>query len=336
MRRSLILTALIFTCITYVFADDTNNDYMDIQVSVNPGFMNGKIKEYVYSPAQIKNKNGEFELDPDFKMSELDWDIKNIPVLNFNSDFDILNYIYAGFNASLAWPKESGNMQDYDWLNPFTTAWKNDTPNENTNYSCHTNNLDKYISFTAAFGGTIPLPAQIKLTLYGAYHYDYISLTGSNGYRKYKSEDFKEVEMEGKVISYKNEMNSVLFGLKARVNTIPHTLIEADLNFSPALTYLSAYDYHYITHALFWDKFDNIWQVQAKLSAQYKFNEHHKLGLSGSINYLPSAKGKTYTKGLNNNGIPANTQWGTSSDDTGGGGYKKFIWNISLNYSFLL
>ena len=84
----------------------------------------------------------------------------------------------------------------------------------------------------------------------------------------------------------------------------------------------------------YWDKFDNAWLIKAKLAIQYRFNNNHSAGISGGIEFLPSAKGITSSKSLGQNGMPSYGQWSTSTSDKGG--TQRFMWTIGLNYSFSL
>lgn len=342
-RFALLAILLLFSSIILIAEEtDSEEDYMTIEVSLKSGFMNGEIREYVFNPVTVL-QNGESKFISDFKMSELDWDIKNLPVLNFATDFDILKYIYTGFTASIGIPGYSGNMQDYDWLNPFYSDWMYDDPTEITNYSCHTNKLEKYINFTYMLGGNIWLPLSIKLSLFAAYEYDYIGFTGYDGYTIYKSDDFEQIDMEeGKVISYRVDTNSFLFGLKAVVASVPRTLISAGVLVSPGMTAIGAFDYHYRNGDryaqygnAYWDMCKGHWQVQADLSVLYKFNQHHRLGLYGNIYYVPTTKSTTSQKRLNKYGLPENGAWSTYTDGSYGG-VDRFTWTVSLNYSFLL
>ena len=349
LRRFCLLLLFIFSFSSILNAEvssEVEEDYMTIDVSLKSGFMNGLIKEYVFSPTTIyyyEEGKQISEFIKDFKMSELDWEIKNLPILNFSSDFDILKYVYTGFTASIGIPGIYGNMQDYDWLNPFYSDWMYDDPYENTNYSCHDNKLDKYINFSFLLGGNINLPKDIKISLFAGYHFDYFCFTGYDGYTIYKSEDFEQKDMEkGRVISYRVDTNTLLFGLKTVVDSIPRTRIAAGLYVSPGMASLNAFDFHYRNGDkysqygnAYWDKSEGAWQIQADLSIQYKFNYHHKLGLYGNLYYVPTSKSTTFTKRLAKSGLPENGSWSQYTDGSAGG-IDRFTWTISLNYSFLL
>lgn len=315
MKRFVFL--IIFLTFSFsAFALDDN----PLSFRITPRFelLNGSINEYVFDENCLNINN---------KVSQLDWDIKNIPVLGLKADFEVLHYIALSLDGSIGIPKVSGVMQDYDWLN-------NNNPTELTNYSKHTNNLNKYINFTANAGGNIYLPAEIKITPKIAYQYEFIALDGTNGFKTYKSDNWKISNFSGKVISYGQELNAMLTGFSISVDTLPMIHFFADLMFSPKLTFINALDYHYVKSTVYWDRIINLWQVKAYIEAQYKFNKYHCMGLSTSIQYIPISKGDTRVNDLNSNGKFIPEDW--SGAIKNGGGTSRLIWSLGINYSFSL
>ena len=313
-----------------------DNDTLSVRITPRVDFVSGIINEYVFN---------EKNLHTDHKESQLDWDLTVIPVLGITGDFTLFRHVYIGFDGSAGIPIRSGHMQDYDWLNSVVDeteypSWHLDDPNQLTNYSIHDNYLEKYITFSASLGYNIFLPAEIKLTPLIAYQYEFIAFTGKDGYSIYKWNNWQKESFSGKVISYKQELNSMLLGLSLKVSTIPHIFLAADCLVSPKMTFLNALDYHYnprLFHpygVAFWDKLTNIFQLQSKLLIQYKFNNIPRAGLSGAIQYIPLSKGDTRIKSLTSEGTPEKGLWG--SPYINGGGTSRLIWNISLNYSFSL
>lgn len=335
MKRFSLAFLLTFFSISSFFALDKN--LLSIKITPGISLMNGTINEYVFCSANKNINNME---------SQLDWDIKNIPVFEFSGDFDFLRYLNINLKASVAIPKRSGNMQDYDWLNSVGgpdghyPSWKNEDPTELTNYSCHDNFLEKYMTFSVAGGGNIYIPAEIKLTPFIAYYYDFISLNGKEGYKKYKSENLKKTSFSGKVITYKQEINTMLLGLKISVDTLPKMHFDGTFSFSPEKTALNALDYHYINGTnggtLFWDKFTDLWQINSDIAAQYRFNKYHSIGLTGTIQYIPLSKGQTSYKYLNEDGEISKGQWIPYSTSDTQGGTERLIWSLGINYSFSL
>ena len=334
-KKHLAFIAFFFYIITfsanlYAQEDEKKKDYLAMRITPEISLYNGTINEYVFSASCFNTDN---------KLSELVWDLKNVPVFTLTADFDILEKVYAGITGRIGLPYKSGHMQDYDWLNSTTTIWKSDSPYEITNYSCHDNSIYKMMQFTIRLGWNFYLPFDIKLSPYAAYQYDFLGFSASDGYSIYKSNKYQTGTFSGKVISYNHELNSIMTGVKVIVNTVPRTTIESDFCFSPALTFLNANDYHYKNTTAgygtaYWDKLDFAWLIQAHLAVQYKFNKNHSSGISGGIEFIPLKRGITSSKSLGSNGLPAYGKWNQASTETGGA--KRLMWNISINYSFSL
>lgn len=320
MKRFLIIGFLIFFNIFSIAALDDNK----LSFKITPGFSiaHGSINEYVFN-ARIYNI--------DNKESQLDWDIKAIPLLNLKADFDLVRFLHVDIQSSIGFPAQSGFMQDYDWLSTLN-------PTELTNYSKHNNYLAQYISFTAAIGGNIKLPAKITITPMIAYYYEFIALDGKDGYRTYKSENWETIAFSGNVISYKQEINDLLLGLALRIETIPRIFIYADFFISPAMTFLNAIDFHYVqTKSIaYWDRFTNIWQMKSQIILQYNFNTNHSIGINSSIHFIPLSKGRTAQKTIAPDGSLFPGSWSQINPQASCGGTKRFIWTLGINYSFSL
>ena len=325
MKRSFLLVLLIFFSILSSFALDNNR----LSIRLTPGFslINGEVYEYVFTEA---NQN------TGHKESELDWDVKAIPAFTINAQIDLLKYIHTELRGSVAIPKSSGNMQDYDWLNSSIDIWINDDPCELTNYSIHDNKLLKYTTFFIGAGFNIKIPAQITLTPIAAYYYDFISFDGTDGYKTYKGDKWQQIPFEEKVISYKQEINDFLLGISVQVETLAKWYFYGDFFFSPSATALNAVDYHYVKNIVYWDKFKNISQLQQNCIVQFKFNKYHSIGISESIQNIPVSKGTTSKKYLDSDGNPLPGSWIEYSSEVTGGGTSRFIWSLALNYSFSL
>lgn len=333
MKRCLLFFLMFFILINTVFSEKSETkkkkDYLTMKITPDISLLNGTINEYVFSKSCMNANN---------KLSELVWDIKNVQVFNLTADFDILNYLYTGLKGSFVIPCKSGYMQDFDWLNSTTSKWKSDDPCAITNYSKHDNKITKYLLLSIRLGGNIFLPAEIKLTPFIEYQYEYIGFEGSNGFYIYKSDNYNPGTFSGKVISYSQEMNSFLAGLKFSIDCVPRTSFYGDFGFSPALSFINAMDYHYKNTSgygtAYWDNLSLIWLIKANLGVQYKFNKKHSSGISGSLQIIPEGKGKTSNVALGANGLPSYARWSTSASDSGG--TKRLLWSISLNYSFSL
>lgn len=336
LKRIFVLFSIFIISAIKLFAlENFFDDYLALQITPQFEIANGTIKEYVFDPA-CKNT--------DNKLSELDWNLKTIALFNLHVNFDVIKYVNLGLSGSFAVPQRSDFMQDYDWLNSvggadgLHTDWLNDDPTEKTNFSEHINHLDKYMVFQAYLGGNIYLPLEFKLSPRITYQYEFIRFSSSNGYSKYKSNNFQIKKFEGKVISYEQEINSVLLGLNARVGIIPRTKIDLSFDISPNLTFLNAIDYHYINQTkygtAFLDSFHNIMMIMSEANAQYSFSKNHSIGVNYKLQFIPGSQGKTSTKTIDKNGKFLTDNW--ISLQSGGGGTERFIWSLGLNYSFSL
>ena len=304
-----------------LFAID-NND-LSFRITPRFEFVNGSINEYVFNEANDNTDNKE---------SQLDWDLKAIPVFGINADFNLFRYINIGLDGSIGIPVQSGNMQDYDWLN--YKYWPNDPATQLTNYSIHDNYLLKYLTFSVSGGVNIQIPGNITITPKIAYYYELISFDGRDGYKTYKQDNWIPEDFSGKVISYMQEMNAMFLGFSLIFDNIPRTTLYADFKVSPKMTFINAIDYHYVRYEAFWDKMSNSWQFKGNIEAQYKFNRYNKAGIFGSIQYIPVSKGDTSSNSLNYDETLISEKWELIAKN--GGGTSRLIWSIGLNYSFSL
>ena len=324
MKRFLIL--LSFICASYLYAlDNKFENYFSFSITPQFEVANGVIKEYVFNPA-CKNT--------DEKESQLDWNLSTLALFNLQADFDFFRFMYIGLSGTFAVPQRSGFMQDYDWLNSLTSGWKDDDPTEQTNFSEHINMLEKFIDFRINGGGNLYLPFDIKLTPYLSYKYEFIRLTASGGYTEYKQYNYMKQTITGKVISYEQELNTLLLGLKLYVGCIPRATIRLNFDISPKMTFLTATDYHYIRNIAFRDSFKNLLLIESGITAQYCFTKNHSAGFAGRLQYIPLSKGTTSSTGIDKDGKITGGAGNAVNGENGG--TERFIWSLALNYSFSL
>ena len=332
MKRALLLSVvIIFSGISSLFAlDNKFENYFSFSLTPRFEIASGVINEYVFDQ-NCKNT--------DNKLSQLDWNIKPLAIFNLKVDFDIMKYGFLSLSGSLAVPQRTDFMQDYDWENSIGDqlgydSWLEDDPTENTSFSEHVNHLDKYINYQISVGGNIYLPLEIKITPYAAYYYEFIKFSSSQGYGLYKWNDFETYPFVGKVIAYEQQINTVLFGINIKADTIPHTSININFNISPNMAKLNAIDYHLTRSIAFNDRFNNFTLINSEVTAFYRFTKNHKAGFTGKIQYIPLIKGDTYQGTINNDAEMISNDWTKAATD--GGGTERLIWTIGFNYSFSL
>lgn len=330
MKKSCLIPVLLFFLIFPICAQSkygTQNEIINLSLTENAGVLNGNINEYVYLFGECLNDDG--------LLSRLDWDVKNIFFYEQKIQMDIAKYIYLGLDIFSAFAKKSGNMQDYDWLNSTTKAWKDDDPTEITNYSIHDNYLKGFNKFNLSLGLNFFLIPKTVLSAFLQYEYACINFSASDGFRTYKSENWDLIRFEGKVISYKQIFNAAFIGLSLRTKIIPHILINTDIAISPFLTIIDSYDYHWIRNTVFRDNIINSFALKTSAGIQFNFAKHHNIGLNASLSYLPISIGEDSTKLLDADGnISSNSkEWAVQSCF---GGTSNFLWSIALSYTFTL
>ena len=104
MKKTIFSLIIFLTLCSSIFALD--NNYLSFKITPRFEIVNGSINEFVFD---------EICTNTDNKVSQLDWDIKNIPTFGLKAEFDILRYIHINLDGSVGIPKISGYMQDYDW-----------------------------------------------------------------------------------------------------------------------------------------------------------------------------------------------------------------------------
>ena len=136
------------------------------KLSIAPefGFVNGKIVEDVWN-IKASTSGNTITYTPTTKMSRLDWQMENSFYFGFNSDLVINDKLNFWLSFKNAISRDCGVMEDYDWLNPVTSAWKDDPADELTNDSIHINHLENMIQTTLCAGWTFYLNQSTSISL---------------------------------------------------------------------------------------------------------------------------------------------------------------------------
>lgn len=316
-KRPFIVLVLL---ISFSWLHATENENFSITIEPYFGLMNGSIHESV---TYFNNNERCYE-------SLLTWDIENIKVYGTEINLELSKYFNINFSYLQGKSSISGFMQDYDWLNPFTQKWINDPSDELTNYSKHTNTLNAYSKFLV--GGGIIFHLLGKITLIPAFklNSEFIKLTGSNGFKDYKSDNHEIKRMYGDIISYQQQLTSLLFGSELKIECIPYTLIQ--LNFYGAFTNLEAYDSHIFRKVLFNDKIYGFFSLESSAKIYFLWQEKYGIGLKGSIQYFPEVFGADWSNSIDAQGvweIAENAKFGQEY-----GGSSRFLWQLGLTAFF--
>ena len=314
MNKKVFFTLFILLITSFTFAQ---NKIISVDAKANISLLNGSISEYVFTPASHNT---------DDVLSRLDWDVKNVPIVAASIDLTLFKYAYFNLGAGFGFPSTpSGNMQDYDWLNYDT---------ELTNYSIHDNFLNSYRNIFVKIGYNFCLPLKITITPFVAYNYEYLGFDSFDGYTEYKQDNWQKKECSGSVVSYFQETNAFLVGIKLISPVLFNLKIDGEFLISPYTSNINALDkhkhpkkrIHYI------DLMPWSYQLQSNLNLSYSIHKHHKVFVQGFLQYIPVSKGNDYIRETDENGNYSSTNWTIVKNVQGG--TSRFLWQISLGYCF--
>ena len=326
MSKKLFLSLFTLVIVNFIFAE---NKIISVDAKANISLLNGSISEYVFDPASHNT---------DDVLSRLDWDVKNVPIVSVSVDLTLFKYAYFNLGAGFGFPSTpSGNMQDYDWLNciPIKNGGfglPKQYGTELTNYSIHDNFLNSYRNIFVKIGYNFYLPLKITITPFVAYNYEYLGFDGFDGYRKYKKENWQKIEFSGNVISYFQETNAFLVGIKLISPVLFNLKIDGEFLISPYTSNINALDKHHIRKTHFMDLMPWSYQLQSNLNLSYSIHKHHKVFVQGFLQYIPVSKGNDYIRETDENGNYTSTNWTIIKSVQGG--TSRFLWQISLGYCF--
>lgn len=312
MSKKLFLSLFTLVIVNFIFAE---NKIISVDAKANISLLNGSISEYVFDPASHNT---------DDVLSRLDWDVKNVPIVSVSVDLTLFKYAYFNLGAGFGFPSTpSGNIQDYDWLNYDT---------ELTNYSIHDNFLNSYRNFFVKFGFNCYLPLNITVTPFVAYNYEYLGFDSFDGYTEYKQDNWQKKECSGSVVSYFQETNAFLVGIKLISPVLFNFKIDGEFLISPYATNINSLDKHYMRQIHFIDLMPRSYQLQSNLNLSYSIHKHHKVFVQGFLQYIPVSKGNDYIRETDENGNYTSTNWTIVKNVQGG--TSRFLWQISLGYCF--
>ena len=283
MSKKLFFSLFTLVIVNFIFAE---NKIVSVDAKANISLLNGSISEYVFDPASHTT---------DDVLSRLDWDVKNVPIVSASVDLTLFKYAYFNLGAGFGFPSTpSGNMQDYDWLNYDT---------ELTNYSIHDNFLNSYRNIFVKIGYNFYLPLKITITPFVAYNYEYLGFDGLDGYWECKMLDFsKKVEFSGSVISYFQETNAFLVGIKLISPVLFNLKIDGEFLISPYTSNINTLDKHHLRQTHFLALMPWSYQLQSSLNLSYSIQKHHKIFVQGFLQYIPVSKGNDYFRYTDENG----------------------------------
>lgn len=230
----------------------------------------GHGKEYVFS-----NQYSD-------TVSQLNWQIKNVPIIKADFTWNISPHLTFNINGWTTLSSKKVTMDDYDWRDPQNrknlTDWSNH-PNTKLNTA---NKLDLNLTYW------LLQKPNYEIGLLAGYEHSMFSWTAQGGNYQYSLStaygDYipgTAMMYEGKfpdheqVIGYKQKFKLSYFGLNARYNHHKYEFTAA-AKMSPWVK-SSTHDEHYLRGLSFVDKADDSSYYSVNLSAGYYLLPHLKL-----------------------------------------------------------
>ena len=322
MNKKASFTLFVLLITSFTFAQ---NKIISVDAKANISLLNGSISEYVFTPASHNT---------DDVLSRLDWDVKNVPIVSASVDLTLFKYAFFSTGISLGFPSTpSGNMQDYDWLYCFQFDFPEQYGTVLTCYSIQDNFLNSYRNIFVKIGYNFYLPLKITITPFVAYNYEYLGFDGFDGYWEDKFDaTWVKGEFSGNVISYFQETNAFLVGIKLISPVLFNLKIDGEFLISPYTSNINALDKHHIRKRHFMDLMPWSYQLQSSLNLSYSIQKHHKIFVQGFLQYIPVSKGNDYIRYTDENGNYTSTNW--TIFESSQSGTSRFLWQISLGYCF--
>ena len=306
---------------TLVFA----NKQPEVSFYVEPsaGLTNGTIVENVWY-VHTTTTPQTITLTPVAKESRLDWQLQNLPFIDFTFGMGFDKKVELTFSFYNTFTGAFGVMEDYDWLNPL--KWPDDPPDELTNYSRHTNIIKNFtrVRFLAGYNFFLnKIPLSITPN-FGIISQSFV-FSGFGGYNKYKSNNREVNNFSDKdVITYKQCFFSPVLLLNTTFD-IKYFTASLDLSAS-FIKKLDCYDTHHERSNYFNDRIENAWLLEACIKAFYKITQKNKIGIKANCEFIPDAYGFTYDSTVSFENL--SKEPGTSSL----GGTSRFLFSYALVY----
>lgn len=268
--------------------------------SISPLYQlqNGCLNEYVY------DTDSSDEL---YKLSELNWKLKNLSYAGFQSSFGYKN-LFFDLNFLYAIPKKSGNMEDSDWLNSSDLSMK-------TTYSIseNTNNMSAIFKVNFYYNFEIINNLTVSPVISAQYnYYDFSARNAEGWYGNYSSPKvswddkdavyFSSDELGG--IDYTRSTILGSLGAKIDYKFLDYFCASFTLKTSP-YTYVQSLDTHFadnkctIIGSCYLDRMSGLFKhYEASVDLNYIFMTNFVFGIKGDYNYLIQMQGLSKLTGI--------------------------------------
>ncbi len=292
-------------------ADEQRFQLGSVKLSLGVGVLNGQAKEKVYDEGE--------------KLSQLNWDLKQVPTLHLGMTYHPLDWLSLDARGWSRVAKGNGHMKDYDWLDGEDEGWTDRSDHPDTR-------LKK--AWQAEFAATAwalkreDLAVGVML----GYQRSEFSWQARGGSFTYSSDDgFRDIS--GKLpaglkgITYEQTYATPYVGLVGVYNYSDWTL-EGRFKYSQWVK-AKDHDQHHLRGVTFTGDNGNRGRMQSlALGLSYRINPQFSIKAGVDYQVYAEAKGSTTLKNLSNG---EQTYYGGKS---GSQASRTVLSSLALNYRF--
>ena len=267
--------------------------------------------------------------------SLLEWQTYVAPVIKVDEQYKFAQKYLIGAGGFYTIPFSYGIMEDYDYLNLFSTG-----TNERTHYSKHDNKIQNYWSADIFFGAGGSITRKLDFTALFSIEYSYYSFSAFDGFGQYgtktgeqNGEDIftpwnkylpKKI-MTGKIINY--EVRNLYFGLGTRIDysATDKILLSFIANLKPSL-FNYTFDTHYKrTHKYNYLKLSGELAFDTSLLLEYRINKSNAFNCELNFAAAFANNGKLITSKDKQN-------WEEAVNSCGN---KNITWKLLVGYTYI-
>ncbi|MFC3395556.1 omptin family outer membrane protease [Brenneria rubrifaciens] len=248
-----------------------NTDSVTVKTSL--GLIAGESKEYVYNP------------DTGYKSSELDWKIKNTPVIKGDISWDVLKHLTLNARGWTTLASRGALMDDYDWNDATQPGW--------TDWSTHSDTRLNYANeYDINLKGWVFNEPRYRFGGVAGYQQTRFSWMSFGGYYQYDNgTNVGYFPRNARAIGYQQRFSVPYLGLAGmyRYRNFEFNML---LKFSPWVR-AKGNDEHYMRELTFRDNAVNSKYYSATVDAGYYITPAAKVFTEFSISKFSQGKGGT-------------------------------------------
>jgi outer membrane protease len=284
-----------------------------ISLAAETGVLLGQAEEIVYKyPGK------------DAYLSQLLWDVKPMVYLGPRLSLSRANPLAglggtADLTVKFGLPILSGTMVDRDWIGSTKM----------TKFSSHDAYIQEAMLVDFSGGLSVPIKSAVAIKALVSFSYMHFSWIARNGYRKYASEGWEKIPLQGAGITY--DQNWILVAPGVGFFWPLHRVLSLDVSFfisSPI--YAGDVDTHLARQLQFKDTMRGGLSLEPIVNVSFTPNRYVSLVAHGSWRYISGARGDVTETDIGNATPP------TFHKDVAGAGYNAFDVGLSAQFTLPL